>query len=250
MKHQSWEHLLLGGRFAPITSEIGFIELEPSAVVSAFAEWHGRLRAPFGVRVSLREVHGSLADALSALLPLTSVERRRYLFAPSASQWTAYFDNGRRGTDAFAHVGSLAEQLSCRGMRVVAVPNNPPKLYGNSPGTYGGTILEVYSQQAAHPLGVERTIAAVNDGGRWTFDESGPPYEFEHTERYQERFIRRRFTFDMLDEYLQHFGIRVFDDSFYLPEGRATLVEDHGPKFSQTRCFTLEEEQSTMRIHG
>jgi hypothetical protein len=72
-----------------------------------------------------------------------------------------------------------------------------------------------------------RSIAAVNDGGRWTWDESGTPQLFETPDRYAARRIRDRFTIEMLDAYCRALGIRYFDSEFYGPD--AVLIEDTRP---------------------
>ena len=102
---------------------MGFLEVEFTDVVRAFIEWQMPLQEERGGGLAQRSVKGSLQNALKSLLPLTDTDRRRYLFVPTVSQWVAFFDNGRRGTDAFSVVSYLAKTMGCRGLRVVAVPD-------------------------------------------------------------------------------------------------------------------------------
>jgi hypothetical protein len=237
---ENMKGLLLGDSWAPVTSEMGFLEAGAEHAARAFAAWQGGLFVSRGTTVEVRSVSGSLEQALSTLLPLTDVERRRYLFIPTRSAWTAYVDNGWRGTDVFGPVSYMAERLGCRGMRVVAVPNTIQK----DKGRYGAVMLEVYGPHQTHWLNYLRTIYVSNDGGRWVFGQSGEPFPFEKLEQYQARRVRDRFTFDMLKEYLRHLGLSPFEEDFYLPEGApAWLVERKGPVLPNHHEYTLAQVQ-------
>ena len=91
---ENMKGLLLDDRWAPVTSELGFLETGAEQAARAFAAWQGGLLAPRGIAVEVHPVSGTLEQALSALLPLTSPEPRRHLFLPTRSPWTAYVDNG------------------------------------------------------------------------------------------------------------------------------------------------------------
>ncbi len=233
--------LLLDDRWAPVTSEMGFLEIDAEHAARAFAAWHAGLEADRGIAVKARPVPGSLEQALSALLPLTSPERKRYLFMPTRSAWTGYVDNAPCGTDAASPMGYMAEALGCRGLRVVAVPHTLRKVGG---GRYGAVMLEVFGPHPTAWINTVRAVSASNDGGRWVFDQVGEPFPFERLERYQERRVRDRFTFDMLAEYLHHLGLSAFEERFYLPEGApAWLVEKTGPVSPLHEDFTLAQVQ-------
>ncbi|HEX8700696.1 MAG TPA: hypothetical protein VF815_17730 [Myxococcaceae bacterium] len=177
------------------------------------------------------------------MLPLTNAERRRYLFIPTRSPWTAFIDNGWTGTDASSRMPHMARTLGCRGMRVVAVPHT---LHGDK-GRYGAVMLEMYRPDQTAGPSCLRALGASNDGGRWVFDSSGEPFPFEQLERYQARKVRDRFTFDMLKEYLHHLGLSPFDEHFYLPEGEpAWLVEKTGPVYPHHQEFTLAQVREDL----
>jgi len=146
--------LLLEDRWAPVTSDMGFLELDAEHAARAFAEWQGGLMAPRGIAVEVRPVSGPLEQALSSLLPLTSPERRRHLFMPTRSPWTAYVDNARGGTDAVSAMSYMARTLACRGMRVGAAPHTLRK----DKGRYGIVALEVYGPRQTHWLNYLRTL--------------------------------------------------------------------------------------------
>src|SRR5262245_16759642 len=105
--------LLLEDRFAPITSTIGFLKAEPLAVTGAFLEWQSEIQSRRRGRLAMLAVAGSLENALRSLLPLTSVEARLFLFLPTKSGWTAFFDNRHQGTDAVPIVSYLAKSMKC-----------------------------------------------------------------------------------------------------------------------------------------
>jgi len=86
-----------------------------------------------------------------------------------------------------------------------------------------------------------RSISAMNDGGKWSFDTFGEVLPFEESEPYQAKRIKDRFTPEMLDRYLKAMGIHAFDEAFYDSPGGAYLVETQGPTWPNAQDFTLEE---------
>ena len=64
--------LLLDDCWAPITSEMGFLELGAEFVARSFAAWQAELLAPRGVSLETRRVSGSLDQTLSFILPIST----------------------------------------------------------------------------------------------------------------------------------------------------------------------------------
>ena len=237
--------LLFDDRLAPITSTIGFLEIDTGLAAAAFERWHKPLWEQRSLRLVTREVTGELETVLLSLLPLNIVERRRYLFIPTRSRWTAYIDNGAHGTDAASAMSYLAQQIGCRGLRVTAVPNTIRRHEDKWQGRYGATVLEIYGpENIAYSSNCIRAISALNDGGRWSFDTVGTPLPFEDLERYTARRIKDRFTPEMLSDYLAALGLRPFEEDFYLPKGRATLIEKIGPLPTTVKELTLAEARA------
>jgi hypothetical protein len=233
--------LLLNDRWAPVTSEMGFLEADAEHAARAFAAWQGGLLAPRGISVEVHPVAGPLEQALSTLLPLTSPEPRRHLFMPTRTAWTAYVENARWGTDAMSAMRYMTRTLGCRSLRVVAVPHT----FRENKGRYGAMALAMYGPHQVHNY--VRAVSALNDGGRWVFDQSGEPFPFEKLEQYQERRVRDRFTFDMLKEYLRHLGLSPFEEDFYLPQGApAWLVEKTGPVAPTHKEYTLAQAREEL----
>ncbi len=140
-------------------------------------------------------------------------------------------------------MGYMAKRLGCRGMRVVAVPHT----YRKGQGRYGAVMLAVYGPHQTAWLNYIRSMGALNDGGRWVFDQFGEPFPFEKVEQYQSRRVRDRFTFDMLKEYLGHLGLSPFEENFYLPEGApAWVVEKTGPLVHPRQEYTLAQARDAL----
>ena len=183
-------------RYAPITSEIGFLECDVKIATQTYADWMRPIQAKLGVTVETCEIRGDFVTKMLALLPLTNIQCRRTLFVPTQSRWTAYFDNGWRGTDAYSAVSYLCTIIECQGIRAASVPNTIRKTAAGTRGCYGATILELYaaSNEGCSFLNTKRSIFAANDGGRWQFGVHGEPLEFEELAQYEARRIRDRFT--------------------------------------------------------
>jgi hypothetical protein len=130
----------------------------------------------------------------------------------------------------------LAKKLEVLAMRVCSTPPDA---------VWPGTAWEVYAPPSLGgelPLGSRRAVSAINDGGRWTFDQAGDPYEFENVEMYKAKKKRERFTKELMEGYLSHFGIRPFDDSFFMVDAThpAIMLEQTQPVLNMPE-FTLEE---------
>jgi len=240
---QEMKGLLLEDRWAPVTSEMGFLALGAERAAQAFATWQRGLMTPRGITVEVLPVTGTLEQTLSSLLPLTSGETQRDLFIPTRSCWTAYVENGWNGTDAMSPMSYMARRLSTQGLRVVAVPHTLRKHGG---GRYGAVMLDVFGpEQPGKINNYVRAIEVANDGGRWVFVQSGEPFAFEQVEHYQARRVRDRFTFEMLKDYLGHLGLSPFEEDFYLPPGScAWLIQKTGPFTTVGREYTLEQARA------
>lgn len=217
-----------GGPYFPTTSEIGFLDLPRTAVVGAFVSW----RTDLGQRPVLREVCCGLDSGIGALLPLTTVDRRRWVFFELGA-WTAFFDNGARGTDAGPVASYLARTLACRGLRVVTVPDGG--------GTFGATMLEMYGPSPTNFLNYVRTISAANDGGRWRFDINGTPQSFEDEAAYSSRRVKDRFTPTMLARYLHALGVSAFAPDAYKSPVVVERTDDEPPNVEK---LTLEQARA------
>lgn len=229
--------LLFDDELAPLTSHLCFIEADFESVVDEYLRW----MSPILRRSHLRRkvLNENFRDTLLRLLPITVPVDVRNLFIPTKSKWTAFFDNGLQGTDR-SPVSVLAKRLCCRGIYSTAVPHTfPSRITRETRGRFGATIMEIFGQDGEYV----RAINCANDGGKWVFEESGEPYEFEDLELYKARRIRDRFTPEILERYLKNFGIDVFNEDFYLESGSnrsIMVVREDEDGFSYTE-YTLSE---------
>lgn len=245
------DHTLFDNRLFPMTRELAFLEAPYQAVVDMFSAWHRRLDEWRGVEPIARPVAGNLESALLHLPPLTTVEHRRYIFVPTASPWTAYFDNGHRGPDPAPPVSYLAKGLETRWIRVVA--DVRPSGSAGKPPRVRELILEYHGPDARFgPDPTDKRILDLTAGGRgrWHFRQIGVPLPFERIERYDAHRAADRFDFALMAEYLLALGLRPFDEAFYMPDGIAQLVEKVGPRYPNDIDWSLEEAQQFWQAAG
>ena len=203
--------------WSPVTHDFGLIQAPLEQVVTALRNWHRGI----GITYRRREIVDGLGAAFTALLPLSSGYGRR-LYLRTQSDWTACFQNGIQGSDPFPAMSTLAGKLQVQSMRVCSSPPDA---------VFFANIWELYApaSQGGGPLNHRRVVCAANDGGRWVFHTSGEPFPFESLDAYEAQRKRERFTRTMIAEYLAHFGIRLFDDSFFLVDeaNPAVLLDEH-----------------------
>jgi hypothetical protein len=211
-----------------LTSTIGFVQTDFSTAADAFLAWQVPLKRAAGRIVTSEDITGDFEGALQKLHPARKVEPNRMLFAPTTARWTAYFENLATGADVLPAVRQVSSTCRCLGVRVTSVPNT---YSGRSrTGRYGATILEIIDPvRGKPPLYCLRSIAAVNDGGRWRFSANGVPQPFEDTSLYDAKKIADRFTVETLERYLEVLGIQAFRHGFYMPENQAILVTEKIP---------------------
>jgi hypothetical protein len=242
--------LLLEDRLAPITSSMGFIEGECSYVAKRFVKWRKKIgRFDFYTKhIKVKNVTGNLEEIFRALLPLKMVQSNRYLFIPTTGKWTAYFDNGYRGTDPTA-ISYLPELLQSRSVWVVTTLHTRQPSTSPRRSKQGALILQVYGHEEREWLNLIRKIRLEIDVGKWEFQQSGEPFEFEEIERYQAKRIRDRFDFDMLERYLKALELSPFEEDFYLPsyDRSAVFVEISTKHPERNKDVTLEEAR---RLNG
>jgi len=232
---------LYNNQFAPSTLESGFIDGSAAQIAREFIDWQTKIHQPRNVTLEGCEFIEPLSSLLNRLAPLTRVERRRYLFVPTDSRWTAYFDSGHQGTDAASTIATLCELYNHEGFRVVNSPHIEPVKSGK--GNYGAVILEKYGPVGLPILNTERAIYAAHNGSRWEFGCTGEPFAFECVEAYKARKVQDRFTPELLNSYLMQFEINAFDPYFYRSDrtNSAVLVEKSGPYVTGYAEFTFAE---------
>lgn len=217
---------LLGGDASPIGWSVQFLEASCESVVDEIR----KVRAEWGHVIDVASPR-PFPDVLPDLLPFEAPWTRELVVA--CGRWSAYLNNFVNGGDPTAIGGALMKRL---GVRLLVADNSP--MYG--PG-HAATQLWVLGPDREPPLMYRRTIAAHATDGRWTWDDSGAPFEFERTERYRARRIRERFDRSLLLEYLQQFGIHADDDTAY---GDGVLIQQRVNY--PTRTESLEQAKAAI----
>jgi len=211
----------------PVTYDFGLIRSDVDTVAAAWIRMYGDV----GVKDPATWVSGPLEQCFSMLEPLT-VPSRKELFLSTTFGWTVYFKNSPRGSDPFLPMSKLSRALGVTALRACVTPAGA---------LYPGVILEVYDtpQAGGNTYGYRRSIAAVNDGGRWVFEQSGAPFAFEDTACYDARKKRDRFTPEMLFRYLECLGIPHLSDETLQPNGscRGMLLEH--PSIDGSASYSL-----------
>jgi hypothetical protein len=231
---------LLNERFAPTTSEIGFLELGLEDAADGLERWRRRL---------YQEVHISrptvgFPEVLSRLEPLVQGACPREVLV-AAGNWTAYFDCSLRGTDAVPVIGHLSRMLECRGLVMEAIPHTIGTP-GIRQGRSGSVQFEMFGPTETEVLNYVRTIYVTFDGSRWEFGANGREQPFEELLAYKARRVRDRFTSEMLERYCQALGLDVFNPGTYGPE--SVLIESEVPMPANPVIMTLAEAQAWLEI--
>lgn len=121
---------------------------------------------------------GSTADANQALLFLSTLTwpATRHVLFDAGDKITAFVNNSRNGSDYADDVVCLPQHLGCRFARVV---NCPQRIWRRGKlrvvQQYGARIFQLHDARGE----TIRSIACVNDGGRWVYHSAGTPHPME-----------------------------------------------------------------------
>jgi hypothetical protein len=204
--------MLLRNRFGILGMSFGLINADVNEVADHFLEWQCEIGRKHGFGLNQQAIRIDVESSLAMMLPLEAPVCSRYLFLPTKTNWTAYFDNGKLGTDAAGAMPVLAQRMAVRAIRATCIPHTmPARVTQSTRGSYGANILEVYDERGD----VRRAIYCANDGGKWKFGQSGPAFEFENTPQYLTRRVSERFTEEMLRAYLNQIAVDGFECDAY-----------------------------------
>ncbi len=236
--------LLANEAYAPITSQIGFLEGDLDRVAGELINWRGELSSD--VPPAITHLHEPFPEVLAALQPLTSHVTPRELVVGTVSSWTAYFDNGIRGPDPVPVMSYLARRMKTRALAISAIPHTADSVNVER-GRYGAVSFELFGPSRTHFLNYIRSVALVFNGRKWEFALGGEPQPFEELDAYRARKVNERFTFEMLDRYCGALGVHPFDESFYRAE--AVLIDRKLSVPVEAMSLTLSEAQRWLEIH-
>lgn len=201
----------LQNEFAPVTFDLGFVDIPFDRAASFFASWIEFVHHLHGLEYSLAHLDGKLPELLEQLFPVVTPPDREMLVSTRGG-WTAYFDNSLGG-NAATRVGYMCNELSCRGVAVSCAPHVQSS---GDRGVYGAVTFDMFAPHATEFLNRLRSIRVVNNDG-WEFFAIGPEQPFEEKEKYSSRRTVDRFTPEMLERYCLALGIDVFNADFYGP---------------------------------
>jgi hypothetical protein len=231
---------LLDEGFAPITSSIGFLKLPLEEAQLGLEGWRRSLYS----EVCVTCPKDGFPEVLRRLEPLTSGARPRELLV-SVGEWTAYFDNSLRGTDAVSAIGHLSRRLRCYGLAIRVKPHTIG-MQGVRRGRAGSVQFELFGPLPTKFLNYVRTVGVTFDGSRWVFNATGTEQRFEESAAYRKRRLRDRFTSEMLERYCQALGLDVFNPDVYGPD--AAFFESTVPMSADGVTMTLAEAQEWAEI--
>lgn len=198
------EHLVLGGRLAPLGCTVAFVDRDCGEVLSEIESFRP----------------GQELDVVGPIEFVAALGRLDPMEAPWTTEvivdcggWTAYLNNFLDGGDPSAIAPALARHLGAKCVTAVHMPK-----YG--PG-HASTQLMLEGPGGEPPLMAIRSLAAHCEDGRWSWHEWGKVQQFERPERYGARRKRDRLDRPLLVEYLGAMGIHVDHAAFF---GRAWVV--------------------------
>jgi hypothetical protein len=250
------ERLLLGGRWLPVTQEIGFIRAAPDRCVDLVLDHYGAnyLRR-FGQLPERRIVKADGLEALlHSLLPMRPAEEDKHLFVPTHHpEWTAVFSNRWQGLTA-----SLGVPMAERGVPAVHLFDAPtarrPRGWAASVGyrwLFVSMPCEPWTRRDTVLHGVTYSVGVqAEENRRWVFErmcsrgdrfDDGIPGPVGIVWDEGARRTQDRFTHDHLRLACERLGLFPFDADFYAPEGWGVIVERTDPGVADLRGYTLAQ---------
>lgn len=224
----------------PMTREFGLIHAELQPTVDWFMDWRASITLP----ASATPVQGDLESLVLQLLPLNSIQPRRFLFVAMRGGWTAFFDNGWKGTGASV-CGLIAQRMKCHACRVVVGRHTLDHATGPNRGALGGRIIDYFGPEPTEWVNLIRSIYVCANENKWDFEETGARLPLERDAWYAPRKVRDRFTDMHLEELLAGLGVTPFDLSAYEPRGY--LLQATYPTIGPSEEYSLEEARAHFR---
>ncbi|UII19689.1 hypothetical protein [Fulvivirga ligni] len=231
-------------KYFPITCEVGFLEADFDSVISMFKEWQEKICKSDQITFIVEELKSQFPNSLERLLPLTSLEGRRFVFIQTNSKWVAFFENGYPYPEIDSVVGYLASKLKCRTIRAGWSENQFKK--SENIGSLGATIFTLYTPEVIDVDNCKRSIQLINEGSSWRFYEYGEKLSFEKSVNYRKKKKEDRFNRQILASYLSSFGLDFFDENFY--SGKLILIQKVGGELPSSKIYNLSEAQASLEF--
>jgi len=227
--------MFLNDSYRPITDSAGFINCPAGECARQFMAWMEEIRP--GAHKTRSCPAGALSTHLSSLCPLVKGGITREVFVPVQEDWTAYFDNGWRGTDSASVLPVISTRLRCTALHVSCTPD----LSRRGAKRYGARIVGIYRGA----MRASRSLWVANDGGRWVAGSIGDPAAEEDEEWMTPVKVRDRFTDENLRTLVARFVPGVWDLARWLA-AEAFLIERVGALPSSFNEIDLESVQESI----
>jgi hypothetical protein len=182
-------------------------------------------------------------DALE-YLSLLSWPASRHIACSATQNCTALVNNSRNGSDYADQKVWLARHLHSRLARIV-IQTGRTWTRGTDRETlqYAATIFELFDDNGE----LIRSVACMDDGGRWVFAESGQPHAIEQSFPYGARRKRDRFSSAQLETLVCAYGLPVMNPESFLAAGRYYLFET--PSAPVSTCTLAEADDPAFAYY-
>jgi hypothetical protein len=212
------EQLLFGGKHNPIGVNLTFAKADYRELAALYGGW---LKGLDWI-VETNEVHLALEEIFGLLNPVSQVANK-LAFLATDSEWTGVITNS--GLDKPYSLGRvLGGRAHCEGLLFCVCPQGMRDVNGIQSHdfvffSYCNYLNEITEKNS-------RRHVCVSYENRWEFNTYGNPMEFENLAQYNEKIKRKRLTIETLKTYASHFGIRLYDETFYKKDAVIVVSND------------------------
>ncbi len=228
---------MFDNKFAPLTDSVSFIELEIDLALKNLLDWINNRGNDLYSKIDCKEFTGNFCDLIKEIGTISYPEKT--VLFQTKSNWIGYVENLITGTEIW-RITQIAQRI-----------NNEKESIGVQAWYGGGNKIANGWSGGSFSLfegdNMKRHIM-LSDQDKWEFDQSGTPLPFEEVEKYNEKLVRNRFTPEMLQRYLLHYGIDYFNDDFYMPEGsKAYIIEYVRDPYENEESKTLHQRRIELK---
>lgn len=239
---------LLGGRYYPLTSNITFINEGIEELYNDFIEENknpmdNNCRDLIGLMYVARRLEGDLDTVLQNCI--AGAEGDSFVAIETEGDWRACIPIN------YGCSVHLPRPMINRKYKRISITNLRSFRSGDGlfRGGYGAVHFD-YKEMLGYETIKSRWIGVCEEGARWEINgeiEKGA-FEFEDLNIFRKGPVRDRFTELHLEKYLEHFGIRLFDNNFY--HGRAVFCTFSTQKMRDNPSYLYSLARHQWRAMG